>query len=67
MLENITAAGGTILDPFVGSGTTAVAGILEGFDVIGCELTPEYWPIIEGRVAWAEKEWKNKHRQYKLF
>ena len=63
----ICRPGGTILDPFVGSGTTAVSGILEGFDVIGCELTPEYWPIIEGRVAWAEKEWKNKHRQYKLF
>ena len=63
----ICRPGGTILDPFVGSGTTAVAGILEGFDVIGCELTPEYWPIIEGRVTWAEKEWKNKHRQYKLF
>ena len=63
----ICSPGGTILDPFLGSGTTAVAGFLEGFNVIGCELTPEYWPIIEGRVSWAEKEWKNQHRQYKLF
>ena len=63
----ICRPGGIILDPFLGSGTTAVAGILEGFDIIGCELTPEYWPIIEGRVAWAHAAWRDKHRQYKLF
>jgi DNA modification methylase len=63
----ICRPGGIILDPFLGSGTTAVSGILEGFDIIGCELTPEYWPIIEGRVAWAHSAWRDKHRQYKLF
>ncbi len=63
----ICRPGGIILDPFLGSGTTAVSGILEGFDIIGCELTPEYWPIIEGRVAWAYNSWRDKHRQYKLF
>ncbi|MBM84392.1 MAG: site-specific DNA-methyltransferase [Rhodospirillaceae bacterium] len=63
----ICRPGGIILDPFLGSGTTAVAGILEGFDIVGCELTPEYWPIIEGRVSWAYDAWKDKHRQYKLF
>ncbi|HEY5265628.1 MAG TPA: site-specific DNA-methyltransferase [Acidimicrobiales bacterium] len=52
----VTPPGGVILDPFLGSGTTAVAAILEGFDWIGCELTEEYWPIIEGRVAHAKAE-----------
>jgi hypothetical protein len=47
---------GVVLDPFLGSGTTAVAAILEGFEWVGCELTEDYWPIIEARVAWAEKE-----------
>ena len=47
---------GVVLDPFLGSGTTAVAAVLEGFDWIGCELTEDYWPIIEARIAWAEKE-----------
>ena len=51
-----TPPGGTVLDPFLGSGTTAVAAVLGGFKWEGCELTPEYWPIIEGRVTWAERE-----------
>ena len=43
----------TVLDPFLGSGTTAVAAILEGFDWIGCELTDDYLPIIHARTEWA--------------
>ena len=27
---------------------------LEGFEWIGCEMTEDYWPIIEARVKWAE-------------
>jgi DNA modification methylase len=52
----ITPPGGTVLDPFLGSGTTAVAAILEGFQWVGCEMTPDYLPIIKGRVQWAEKQ-----------
>jgi site-specific DNA-methyltransferase (adenine-specific) len=37
----------------LGSGSTAVAATLEGFDWIGCEMTEDYFPIIEARVAWA--------------
>ena len=63
----ITPPGGVILDPFLGSGSTVVAAITNGFDIIGCELTDEYWPIIEGRVAHALKQWHDDNRQYKLF
>lgn len=63
----ITPTGGVILDPFLGSGTTAVSGLTLGFDVVGCELTAEYWPIIEGRVNYALKQWYNANAQYKLF
>ena len=63
----ITPCGGVILDPFLGSGTTAVSGLTLGFDVVGCELTEEYWPIIEGRVNHALKQWYNANAQYKLF
>jgi site-specific DNA-methyltransferase (adenine-specific) len=55
LVKLVTPPGGVVLDPFLGSGTTAVAAILDGFDWIGCEMTKEYWPIIEGRVAWAEE------------
>lgn len=63
LIRLITPPGGTVLDPFLGSGTTAVAATLEGFNWIGCELTPEYLPIIEGRVNHAQ----TIHQQTTLF
>lgn len=45
-----TPEGGVVLDPFAGSGTTLEAAHLEGFEAIGVELTPEYWPLIEARI-----------------
>jgi hypothetical protein len=55
LVKLVTPPGGTVLDPFLGSGTTAVAATLEGFAWIGCELTDDYLPIIQARVAWAEQ------------
>ncbi len=52
----VTPPGGTTLDPFMGSGTSAAAAILEGFEWRGCEMTAEYLPIITARVKWATKE-----------
>jgi site-specific DNA-methyltransferase (adenine-specific) len=54
LVKLITPPGGTVLDPFTGSGSTGKAAILEGFDFIGIELTEDYWPIIEGRLRHAE-------------
>jgi site-specific DNA-methyltransferase (adenine-specific) len=56
LVRLVTPLGGTVLDPFAGSGTTLVAAVLEGFDAIGIEMTDDYLPIIEGRVAWAEQQ-----------
>lgn len=56
LVKLVTPPGGTVLDPFLGSGTTACAAIMEGFEWLGCEMTEDYWPIIEARVAWAESE-----------
>lgn len=36
----VTPPGGVVLDPFMGSGTTGCAAVLEGFDFIGCERSP---------------------------
>jgi site-specific DNA-methyltransferase (adenine-specific) len=54
LINLVTPPGGTVLDPFTGSGSTGKAAILEGFDFIGIELTEDYWPIIEGRLKHAE-------------
>jgi len=43
------------LDPFAGSGSAGVAAVLEGVDYLGAELTPEYWPIAEARIAHARR------------
>ena len=57
LVRLVTPMNGTVLDPFLGSGTTAAAAILEGFNVVGCEITEEYWPIIEGRVENAKRKY----------
>lgn len=51
----VTPPGGTVLDPYSGSGTTGVAAALEGFGFIGCELSPEYVGIARARIAHARE------------
>lgn len=53
LIKMVTPPGGCVLDPFTGSGTTAVAALENGFRFIGCEFTEEYLPIIEGRIRHA--------------
>ncbi|MGE6740668.1 DNA-methyltransferase [Allorhizobium pseudoryzae] len=43
-------AGGVVLDPFGGSGTTAGVALKHGRQAILCELNPEYAALIPGRV-----------------
>lgn len=42
--------GGTVLDPFGGSGTTAQVAIEDGREAILCELNPKYIPLIHQRM-----------------
>jgi DNA modification methylase len=42
---------GIVLDPFLGSGTTAVTAIKNNRKYIGCEINPEYIRIAEKRIA----------------
>jgi site-specific DNA-methyltransferase (adenine-specific) len=49
----ITPTGGIILDPFMGSGSTGKAAMLEGFSFIGCEMEAEYAAIADARIQWA--------------
>lgn len=50
LVRLITPPGGTVLDLFAGSGSTAVAALAEGCSFIGVELSPEYLPIAEARL-----------------
>lgn len=47
----VTPPGGTVLDPFMGSGSTGKAAIREGFRFIGIEMDADYLAIAEARIA----------------
>jgi site-specific DNA-methyltransferase (adenine-specific) len=51
LIRMVTPPGGIVLDPFLGSGSTAVAAVGCGFDWIGIELDPEYVAIAEQRLG----------------
>ena len=52
----VTPPGGTVLDPFMGSGSTGKAAVLEGFNFIGIEREAEYLDIARARIEHVTKE-----------
>lgn len=50
LVRLVTPPGGVVLDPFMGSGSTGKAAVLEGFGFIGMEREAEYCQIAEGRI-----------------
>jgi DNA modification methylase len=55
----ITPPNGTVLDPFMGSGSTGCAAALEGFDFVGIEREAEYFEIAQRRIEHWRNEAKN--------
>ncbi len=51
LVRLITPPGGTVLDPFMGSGSTGVAAKSEGFKFVGIEQEQQYFEIAEERLA----------------
>ena len=47
--------GGTVLDPFAGSGTTLAVAAEQGRNAIGCELNPEYIALAKKRIREARE------------
>ena len=52
----VTPPEGIVLDPFMGSGSTGKAAILEGFQFIGIERDEEYMEIAKARISAASNE-----------
>ena len=71
----ITPPGGTTLDPFMGSGSTGIGAIKEGFDFIGIEREEEYFEIAKARIeywtsidlSYEDNEEKSVDSQLSLF
>lgn len=51
----VTPPHGTVLDPFMGSGSTGIAACMENFDFIGIDMEEEYVEIARHRIA----HWSN--------
>jgi DNA modification methylase len=51
LVRLVTPAGGTVLDPFMGSGSTGKAAMREGFNFIGIEMNEAYMAIARARIA----------------
>jgi DNA modification methylase len=54
LVRLVTPPGGTVLEPFAGSGATVEAAILEGFDCIAIEREADYLPLIQARIFRAQ-------------
>ena len=55
--------GGTVLDPFMGSGTTGVVAKRLRRNFIGIELNPEYREMALARIGAAEMEYEQMKLQ----
>jgi DNA modification methylase len=62
LVRLVTPKGGTVLDPFMGSGSTGKAAVREGMDFIGIEREDEYMEIAKSRIE--HEQGKNKHREF---
>ena len=62
----ITPPNGTVLDPFMGSGSTGIAAIKEGFNFIGIEREQQYFKIAESRInywIWIELTYESNEEK----
>lgn len=62
LVKTYTSPGETVLDPFMGSGSTGVACIQTGRKFIGCELDPHFFDVAQNRLKTAVDNF-----QYNLF
>ncbi len=60
LVRLVTPPGGTVLDPFLGSGSTGCGAVRAGFEFIGIEKEDLYIPIAERRIALAANAPRSK-------
>ncbi|RYC70755.1 DNA-methyltransferase [Spirosoma sordidisoli] len=54
----VTPTDGTVLDPFMGSGSTGKAAAIESFGFVGIDKDPEHFPIAKARIHHAAGKYK---------
>jgi site-specific DNA-methyltransferase (adenine-specific) len=61
LVRLVTQPGGVVLDPFMGSGSTGCAAMLEAMQFIGIELNQEYVEIARKRIEFHEYTVREKN------
>ena len=56
LIRLTTPIGGTVLDPFMGSGSTGCAAAHNGFDFVGIEMEEHSFEVAKARIDY----WRNK-------
>ena len=56
LVRLVCPPGGIVLDPFIGSGSTGKAALLEGFRFAGIELLERHAEIARARISWAARQ-----------
>jgi site-specific DNA-methyltransferase (adenine-specific)/modification methylase len=56
LVDKVCSPSGTVLDPFMGSGTTGVACVQTGRKFIGIEIDPGYFEIAKKRIMEAQSQ-----------
>jgi len=64
-IEMFTFAGETVLDPFMGSGTTSLAAMITNRNSIGYEINKDFLPIIKAKLEGSEPSLFDYDIQYK--
>lgn len=57
LIENSSEEHATVLDPFMGAGSTGVAAVMSNRNFIGIEIDKEYFDIAETRLDGAKSKW----------
>ncbi|MFH0968364.1 MAG: site-specific DNA-methyltransferase, partial [Methanobacteriota archaeon] len=65
LISMFSIQGDTILDPFLGTGTTSLAALASGRNSIGYECDPKFYPIIQRRIL-TSAHFCDEHREKRL-
>jgi site-specific DNA-methyltransferase (adenine-specific) len=55
LIKLVTPKNGVVFDPFMGSGSTGIGALIEGFNFVGMEMDPGYFEIAKQRIGHSDQ------------
>ena len=62
LIQMFSFVGDTVLDPFLGTGSTTIAAMQRGRNSIGCEIDPEYFRLARRHITTANADFFSRGR-----